>query len=230
MSLPPLSNRLMSAVPYVREGAFVADIGTDHAYLPIYLCQIEKIRGAVAADIGKGPLAIAAANIRENGLGERIPTCLSDGLEHILPYAPTDIIVFGMGGELIVSILHAAPWVKDAKVRLILQPMTKSEILRTYLYENGFDIIDECLTEDQGRIYQTLCAEYDGKVRSESPLGLFAGRHNLKRGGSLLSRLLENKQKTLTEIYNAKISAGLFADEEKTLLTEIQDHQKETPL
>ena len=230
MSLPPLSNRLMSAVPYVREGAFVADIGTDHAYLPIYLCRIGKIRGAVAADIGKGPLAIAAANIRENGLADKIPTCLSDGLEHIGPYAPTDIIVFGMGGELIVSILHAAPWVKDASIRLILQPMTKSEILRAYLLENGFDIIDECLTEDQGRIYQTLCAEYDGKARTDTPLALFAGRQNLKRGGALLCRLLDTKKKTLTEIYNAKTSAGLRADEEHTLLEEIQNYQKEMPL
>lgn len=230
MSLPPLSNRLMSAVPYVREGAFVADIGTDHAYLPIYLCLRGQIRGAVAADIGKGPLAIAAANIRENGLSDRIPTCLSDGLEHILPYAPTDIIVFGMGGELIVSILHATPWVKDASIRLILQPMTKSEILRAYLLENGFNIIGESLTEDQGRIYQTLCAEYDGKARTDTPLALFAGRQNLAKGGDLLCRLLENKKKTLTEIYNAKTSAGLDAAEEHTLLKEIREYQKEMPL
>ncbi len=230
MSLPPLSNRLMSAVPYVREGAFVADIGTDHAYLPIYLCQIGKIRGAVAADIGKGPLAIAAANIRENGLCDRIPTCLSDGLEHIAPYTPTDIIIFGMGGELIASILAAAPWIKDADIRLVLQPMTKPEILRAYLYENGFDIMDECLTEDQGRIYQTLCASFDGKARHDTPLGLFVGKHNLGRGGALLSRLLESKQKTLTEIYRAKTSAGLYADEEYALLTEIKNYQKEMPL
>lgn len=230
MSLPPLSNRLMSAVPYVREGAFVADIGTDHAYLPIYLYLGEKIRGAVAADIGKGPLSIATANIRENGLSDRIATCLSDGLTNIKPYAPTDIIVFGMGGELIVSILDAAPWLKDKNIRLILQPMTKAEILRDYLQRNGFAVIGESLSEDDGRIYQTVCAAYDGKERSDTPLALSVGRQNLERGGDLLHRLLNAKQKTLTEIYTAKNAAGICAADEKKLLTEIENYKKEMPL
>ena len=230
MALPPLSNRLMSAVPYVREGAFVADIGTDHAYLPIYLCGKGKIRGAVAADIGKGPLAIATANVRENGLSDRISTCLSDGLKNIQPYAPTDIIVFGMGGELIASILRAAPWLKDADIRLILQPMTKSEILRAYLYESGFAVIGESLSEDDGRVYQTVCAAYDGKKRNDTPLGLLVGKQNLERGGDLLCRLLTAKQKTLSEIYNAKTAAGLCAAYEKDLLTEIENYKKEMPL
>ena len=230
MALPQLSNRLMSALPYIRKNSFVADVGTDHAYLPIYLFMRGKIRGAVASDIGKGPLTIAQNNIKANGLENKIASCLSDGLLNIKPYAPEDIIVFGMGGELIVSILSVAPWVKDPNIRLILQPMTKTEFLRGYLAQNGFDIIGETLTTDEGRIYQTLCAVYDGKPREYSPLALLVGQKNLRDGGALLHEYLLAKQKTLLKIQVAKISAGLSADYENGILAEIHTYLKENPL
>ena len=227
MTLSPLSNRLSSALPYVREGCFFADVGTDHAYLPIHLCQTGKIRGAVASDIGEGPLAIAKANIASYGLADKIKTCLSDGLLKLLPYAPEDIAVFGMGGELIASILSAVPWTKDARLRFILQPMTKAETLRAHLLCEGFRILDETLTKDEGRIYQTICAEYDGTPRTLSPLALLVGEINLKRGGALLSELLARHQKTFTEIQAAKKNAGISVSYETNILAEIQKYRKE---
>lgn len=228
MTLPPLSNRLSSALPFVREGSFLADVGTDHAYLPLHLCRMGKIRGAVASDIGEGPLAIARANISAFGLENKISTCLSDGLRELAPYAPEDITVFGMGGELIASILSAVPWTKDKRLRFILQPMTKPEMLRAYLAAEGFAILGETLTKDEGRVYQTICAAYDGQKRTYSPLALLVGQGNLEKGGVLLSELLLRWQKTFTEIENAKTSAGLCAEYEQTVLAEIQNYIKET--
>lgn len=224
MTYPPISKRLLSALPFVREGSFLADVGTDHAYLPLYLCLTGKIRGAVAADVREGPLKSAQTNIKAYGLEDKISTCLSDGLQKLAPFAPEDISIFGMGGELIASILAAVPWTKDARLRFLLQPMTKAEVLRAYLDAEGFVVLDETLTEDDGRIYQTLAVAYDGKLRSHSPLALLVGEKNLARGGALLLELLAAKKKTLTEIETAKTAAGLNADYERGVLTEIKEY------
>ena len=224
MTLPPISKRLLSALPFVREGSFLADVGTDHAYLPLYLCLTGKIRGAVAADVREGPLKSAQTNIKAYGLEDKISTCLSDGLQKLAPFAPEDISIFGMGGELIASILSAVPWTKDESLRFLLQPMTKTELLRAYLDAEGFRVLDETLTEDDGRIYQTLAVAYDGKVRTHSPLALLVGEKNLARGGELLRELLAVKKKTLTEIEAAKSAAGLPVDYERGVLTEMKEY------
>ena len=153
MKIPELSKRLMSAVGFVR-GGFLADVGTDHAYLPVYLYKLGKIRGAVAADINEGPLARARANIAAYGAGEGIETVLSDGLAKLEGYHPDDIVIFGMGGELIIHILDAAKWTRSKHIRLILQPMTQQEEVRSYLLENGFFIVGEALSEDDGKSWK----------------------------------------------------------------------------
>ena len=167
-----LTPRLMTAVPYVRGGRLVADIGTDHAYLPIYLCQQRKLTPvtvkngetlcAVAADINKGPVERADQHIAEARLTGYIRTVQTDGLTGLDAYDPEDIIIFGMGGELIAAILEAAPWVHTAGKRLILQPMTHAEKLREYLLKTGYAIMGETLSREGDRIYQTLCAEPSG--------------------------------------------------------------------
>ena len=224
MTLPPISKRLLSALPFVRRETLLADIGTDHAYLPIYLCLTGKIRGAVAADVREGPLNSAKANIKAFGLEDKIATCLSDGLRELAPFAPEDISIFGMGGELIASILAAVPWTKDPSLRFILQPMTKAEVLRAFLDSEGFSVLDETLTKDDGRIYQTLSVAYDGVVRTHSPLSLLVGEKNLGRGGEHLSELLAIKKKIFTEVEAAKTAAGLDATYERALLTEIKEY------
>ena len=162
MQLPRLDHRLSTAIPFVREGAVVADVGTDHAYLPIVLTGSERASRAVASDIHRGPIDCAAQHIAENGISDRIDTVLTDGLDGIRPYAPTDIIIFGMGGELIARILSDAPWVKDQAIRLILQPMTHAESVRQYLAREGFAIVDEVLSREGIKIYQTIVAEFAG--------------------------------------------------------------------
>lgn len=165
-----LSPRLACAVPYVRGGRLLADVGTDHAYLPIYLCQAGiltpvtagngEVLCAVASDINKGPVERACLHIAAEGQSSRIRTVCTDGLRGLDVYAPEDIIVFGMGGELILAILQAAPWIRREGTRLILQPMTHPERLREGLSSLGFAITGESLCAEGDRIYQIICADY----------------------------------------------------------------------
>ena len=100
-----MTPRLLCAASMVRKGAVVADVGTDHAYLPVYLVLAGIAERAVASDINAGPLSRAEANIRKFSLSSQINTRLTPGLTGIEEFAPTDILISGMGGELIDSIL-----------------------------------------------------------------------------------------------------------------------------
>ena len=163
MQLPKLDHRLRTAVPFVRQDAIVADVGTDHAYLPVYLTGIGQAKFAIASDINAGPIERAAQHVAEYGLSDQVKTVRADGLDGLAEYHPTDIIIFGMGGELIVRILRDAPWVKDPAIRLILQPMTHAECVRRYLAGEGFALVDEVLSCEGGKIYQTIVAEFTGE-------------------------------------------------------------------
>ena len=195
--------RLGAAFEFIRGGT-MADVGTDHAYLPIALLRRGLVDFAVATDIHRGPAEVAAAHLAANGIGEnRAAVLLTDGLHGAESYHPTDICVFGMGGEMIAHIIEEAPWVKDPSVRLILQPMTKQDVLRQYLDQNGFRVIAERLVKTD-RIYQLLCAEYDGAVRSHTPLELMIGKENLDRRDELTLELARRHVDVLTATREGK--------------------------
>lgn len=195
----------MSAAAYVRRGSAVADIGTDHAWLPIYLIDRGIAPRAVAADINEGPLNRARINIPK-GMKDKIELRLTDGLRGIEGAAPDDILICGMGGELIARIIKDAPFTKNEKIRLVLQPMTKAPFLREFLLFEGFSIIGETLSFDD-RIYQTICAEYTGKHESYSPLELLLGKHNIERGGELFFDFVEQNIRIFTAVKEGKSSA-----------------------
>ena len=219
-----INDRLLTAVPFVREGKSLADIGTDHAYLPIYLFQSGKISCAVAADINRGPLDKARENIEKYGFEGEIKTILCDGLAKIDPDEVDDIAIFGMGGELIVKIIDEAPWLKNASKRMILQPMTHPEKLREYLFQNGFNILGESLSIDRGKIYQTICAEYDGVSRELDTLTLHFGKFILEEGGDLLIQLLDNSKKKILRKIEGKNAGGEDISYEKNLLVAIETY------
>lgn len=219
-----LNDRLATAVAFVREGKRFADVGTDHAYLPIYLLSIGRISSAIAADINRGPLEKAEENIKKFGFEEHIKTVLCDGLTRISPDEADDIAVFGMGGELIVKIIDEAGWLKDAKKRLILQPMTHPEKLREYLANEGYRIVGESLSLDRGKIYQTVCAQYDGIRRSFDDLTLTFGEQILENGGELLSELLATYEGQLERRIRGKTEGGDDASSEKALLEKIRKY------
>ena len=226
MQLPKLDNRLTTAVRYVRAGAVVADVGTDHAYLPVYLTATGQARFAVASDINEGPIARAAQHVAEYGLSDKVKTLRADGLAGLEAYAPTDIIIFGMGGELIARILSDAPWVRDAGIRLILQPMTHAESVRTYLSEQGFAIIDETLSREGGKIYQTIVAEFDGKTRTVDTLTAEIGRFARPCDGeteTLRTLFLRHRIEVLSAAAAGKERAGVDTEAERRLIAQMEE-------
>lgn len=222
MNTVKLGKRLMAAAGFCRKGSFIADVGTDHAHLPIYLYQKGMISGAVAADINEGPIERARVNIRANRLSDKIDTVLCDGLSKLESYSPKDVFILGMGGELIAKIIDNAPFVKDESVRLILQPMTHWEILRKYLCENGFTIVDEALVKED-RIYRIIVAEYSGDCEEYSEVELIIGRLNIERRAPLLYELVERSLDVINERIKGKLSGGADASAEVALAEKLEE-------
>ncbi|MDE6599627.1 MAG: class I SAM-dependent methyltransferase, partial [Oscillospiraceae bacterium] len=133
-----LDKRLRLCADMVR-GKRVCDVGTDHAYLAAELLSEGRCETAVAADINEKPLAAARLTLEKAGVLDRAELILSDGLENIPESGITDIVIAGMGGELIAAILSRCGWL-DGK-NLILQPMSRADFLIKWLCENGFEIL-----------------------------------------------------------------------------------------
>ena len=150
-----LSPRLQLLADWVPQGARFADVGTDHAYLPVWLTLHGRVTSAIASDLRKGPLERA----RETGRtyeAEGIDYRLGDGLAFIRPEEADTIVIAGMGGENIASILAAAPWTADGQHTLLLSPHTKAEELRLFLMDHGYAIRREALVRDHGTLYPVM--------------------------------------------------------------------------
>ena len=208
----------------MRHGKRFADIGTDHAYLPIYLMNRGIISRAIAADINQGPLDKAKENIIKYGFSNQITTVLCDGLSKIEPDSVDDIAIFGMGGELIVKIIDEASWTKACDKRLILQPMTHPEKLREYLAQNGFKILGETLSFDREKIYQTICAQYDGLIREYDAFTYAFGEYILKENSELLIELFELTKKKLERKILGKREGGEDISYESEMLENINNY------
>lgn len=165
-----LDNRLALCAEFVRDGARVADIGTDHAYLPVWLCRIGKCPCAIASDINPEPLRRGIETIELFNMGDKITTRLCCGLEGIDRSEADDIVIAGMGGELIADILKNCSFAKDSSKHFILQPMTRSEILIKWLCENGYEILKRDCCVAAKKCYTVLLVKYTGKIiaRDES--------------------------------------------------------------
>lgn len=226
MSFPKISKRLLCAASFAQKGDFVADVGTDHAYLPIYLYTKGIIKGAVVSDINEGPIGRAKENIIEFSCEDAVIPILSDGLYKIDQYSPDTVFILGMGGELIVNIIASAEWVKKKKPRLVLQPMTHRELLRAYLFESGFEITEETLIED-GKIYQIIVAEYTGRPTEATCLELFFGKINLQERTELLISAMRREADVISARLLGKSKAGLDGGEDAALLNEILEYMGE---
>ncbi len=214
---PKLDARLETAAGFVRAGAVFADVGTDHAYLPIALLQKNRISRAVAADIARGPLESARAHLdvsakEDPSLYDRIDLVLTDGLAGLEAYRPaiSDIAICGMGGELIARILGEAPFVFDPNIRLILQPMTMQPYLRTWLWGACFAVDAERLCKTaNGKLYSVICCHYTGvEQQCYDP---FFGAQLLAdpENRALLPEYLGGKVEVLERIIRGKTAAGV---------------------
>jgi len=146
-----LRPRLLAAAGWIRETDRVADVGTDHARLPVYLVQQKLAQLVIGLDRAPGPLARAQEFLQIHGLEEQIPLLLSDGLQALNPHQIDTAVITGLGGETILGIVKAAPWLREK--RLIIGPQTHREELLQGLAEMGFFLSQERDVSENGRVY-----------------------------------------------------------------------------
>ncbi|MCL2864808.1 MAG: class I SAM-dependent methyltransferase [Lachnospiraceae bacterium] len=151
-----LSLRLDAVANLVSQGMFVADIGTDHAYVPIALVERGIVPKALAMDINKGPLQIARENIKTFGLEKQIETCLSDGLRALEDYKVESVVIAGMGGGLLMDILSASRTLLGSVKEFILQPQSELYKVRAFLLDQGFSFLAEEMVFDGGKYYPMM--------------------------------------------------------------------------
>ncbi|WP_152656234.1 class I SAM-dependent methyltransferase [Oceanobacillus sp. CFH 90083] len=155
----PLSNRLKKVADYLPQGADFADIGSDHAYLPAYVCLRDKTARAVAGEVNQGPLDSAKKTIQFHQLEERIDARLGNGLAVLKEGEAKQIVIAGMGGSLITSILENGTAIAKSAGRIIAQPNVDARAVRQWFDQNGFILIAEEIVDEQGHIYEILVAD-----------------------------------------------------------------------
>ena len=176
-----LQPRLQLLADMVPPGSRLADVGTDHGYIPVWLLQRGRIAAAIASDIGAEPLQHARQTAAEYAVTD-IDFRLCPGLDAIAPEEADTIVIAGMGGETIQTILEAAPWTAGGEHLLLLQPMTKVEYLRKWLVDNGYRFTEERLVFDKSYLYPvfavrggtqpplTPAQQYGGVLLDDDPL------------------------------------------------------------
>ncbi len=170
-------------------GRGLIDVGTDHGFLPLFLAQNGYTGRLYASDINRMPLDSAIRAAREASLEERIGFLLSDGLDACPPDEVDTIVIAGMGGDLICRILDRAEWCLDKRYTLILQPMTKAEVVRYWLVNNGFTLTEEKLVRE-GFLYQIIKAKYLGNMPL-TDAELFSGAYKNIRAETLAGEWLD---------------------------------------
>ena len=225
-----LSKRLRAIANYVAVGAKVADIGTDHGYIPVWLAQNKIAQSLAAADINIGPLEHAKETAHKYGVSEQIRFALCSGLEFEGSSAYDTIIIAGMGGELIASILEAAPWTSQKDTTLILQPNSFIPYLTRWLVEHGFQITDASLVKDAGKLYQILVVKPgQGAVITSETQGLVNSLYFEKRD-PLLAEYLDSLLKRYTAAEKGMLSAkeqGSALAETKSMIAALTEMKKE---
>ena len=190
----------------------IIDVGTDHAYLPLYLVSSGKCSRAVAADIAEGPLSRAAETAA--GYEDRIRLVLTDGLTGIDEDESDCVVIAGMGGDMIEHIISGSGWSFEGKT-LILQPMTKNPELLKWLWNAGFAVVDERLSEDAGTLYRSIKAVRGPSVKPE-PWEIWAGKPLFERSDPLLSRWLDKCIASIRRAVDGMHAGGLVPERDLT--------------
>lgn len=201
-----LDKRLSAVAGLVRKGTHFADIGTDHAYLPVYLIKNGILDRAIAADLRKGPLENARETAQIYSLTEKIQLRLSDGLDNFTVGEVNEIAIAGMGGLLIAQFVERTEWLKNSDIHLILQPMTHAEELRKSLFDNSFQIDKEVAVQDKDKLYIIISAYYCGEKIDYSDFDLIVGKlplNNDETSNIYLNHIYEKYNKKLIALKSA---------------------------
>ena len=209
-----ISNRLMTAAALVTQGYTLADVGTDHGYIPIYLLQQKKIPAAIAMDINEGPLERAKKHIALYGLQAYIQTRLSDGVAALKPGEVEAVLIAGMGGGLVMHILKDGEKVCQSAKELILQPQSEIEHVREFLREKGYTILAEDMVYEDGKFYPMMKVQYQGENENAQKAS-----EELKLTDLYGGLLLQNRHPMLKT----------FLEKEKLIYTDIRDNLKKQP-
>ncbi|AHN22516.1 tRNA (adenine-N(1))-methyltransferase [Lysinibacillus sphaericus] len=224
MNAQKLSKRLETVAKFVPTGAVVADIGSDHAYLPCYLIHKGIAASAVAGEVVKGPYESALGQVKKEGLTEKITVRLADGLAAVEATDHVDTVtIAGMGGPLIVSILEKHPQSLQGVTRLILQPNIHAKVIREWALTNNWAILDEDILEEDEKIYEILVLQRGAMTLSPSEI-LFGPKLLLRKAPAFLKkwqREKENWQRVLQSIEGAEPT--LEIEEKRAELTALLD-------
>lgn len=189
-----ISTRLKAIASLVDECDEIADIGTDHGYLPIFLIKNHVCKKAIASDINKGPVERAKENIEKEGLEDTIICRLGPGMTTIKPHEVDCAIIAGMGGNLIRDIIQQDKEVFKSLKYLILQPVQNPDVLREYIYDSGYEILEEELCIDENKYYEIIKVKFDEKPQKPDPIYY-----------EVSSKLIEKKHPLIKEYIDFKI-------------------------
>lgn len=197
-----LSKRLQTIASFVSSGNSVADIGTDHGYIPIFLVENGICPMAYAMDVNQGPLNKAIANVKECGLDTKITCILSDGLE-CLPSKKVDtVVIAGMGGDLVEQILSSKKDLLEDVEELVLSPQSHPEKVRQFLHTCGFAIDQEAMLKEDGKYYLVIRAR-KGTQAFEKECFYLYGEFLLKRKDPVMKEYLEVERKNIDKILSS---------------------------
>ena len=220
-----LSNRLVTVASLVTKGNVLADVGTDHGYIPIYLLQKEQIPRAIAMDINAGPLDCAKEHIAQFGLGDYIETRLSDGVDALVPGEADSILIAGMGGGLVLHILSDGEAVCRQAKELILQPQSELERVRAYLWMNGYVILEENMVLEDEKFYPMMRVQYQGisdEMSADNALLCRYGKGLLEAAHPVLLQYLEREKRVYSDI-KKNLEKTELSEKTKERLMEVEE-------
>lgn len=221
-----MSLRLHSVAGMITPGLTVADVGTDHGYIPIYQVLTGNSDYAYACDVAEGPLSRAGDNIELYNVGDKVQTVLSDGLNGLIgikEHKPQAIVIAGMGGMLICRILKEGAVVAEQAKELVLSPHSEWYEVRSFLHDNGYEIIDEDMLKEDGKYYIIIKAVYCGLAKQESSYvngqdiedELCYGAVLIKKKHPVLAEFIKKELDTCSKIKKNLIENGGSGAKEK---------------
>ncbi len=202
-----LDARLSAVASLVRKNSRVADIGTDHGYLLAWLIVNGVSSCGIAADINKGPLENARRTVVDAGIADKVELILSDGLENVPEGSCDDIVIAGMGGNLIADILSSCPWIYNENLHIVAQPMSHGEVLREFYVNNGFEILEEKTATDGKRLYCVISAAYTGVKTERDSSYIYLGKLTENKD-EITKKYIEKILTALEKKYSALMIAG----------------------
>ena len=231
-----LSKRLQAVADLVTPGMRLADVGTDHAYIPIYLTQNGLVPSAIAMDINKGPLERADTHILEHGMDGKIVTRLSDGLVNLKMEEADTMIAAGMGGGLVIHILNEDPAKTRSLKELILQPQSDIPHFRRFVRKIGWQITEEEMVLEDGKFYPMMKVIHGEKmhISEDTPYTLdeWFGGMLLERKHPVLREYLERELRIRNEILdrlknapNAEKRAGEIEEEKQAVIAALEEYE-----